>query len=130
MKSEAIRLSLCLSVKALYKMTKTKKRYACNPIVENGLASELFRFFNCYVVHGDRSTLKYVKKVLKIFANCSEVASLCKGLLDMDIVSQLISVANRVLADDKIASGNYGIRSEDILEPILKTFEQLNHEWL
>ena len=68
-------------------MTKRKKRYACNPIIENGLAPELFRYFSSYVNHGDRSSLKYVRKVIKIFQNCSEVASLCKGLLDIDVVS-------------------------------------------
>ena len=67
MKFEAIRLSLCLSVKALYKMTKTKARYACDPIINSGIASELFRFFNCYVNYGEKTTLKYVRKVVKIF---------------------------------------------------------------
>ena len=34
-KIDAIRISLCLSVKALYQMTKRKKRPACQPIIEN-----------------------------------------------------------------------------------------------
>ena len=99
-KIDAIRYSLCLSVKALYQMTKRKKRYACNPIIENRLASELFRFFSAYVNNGDKTTIKYVRKVIKILQNCSEVASLCKTLLSMEVVSHLMAVAARVLQDD------------------------------
>ena len=125
MKFEAIRMSLCLSVKVLYKMTKTKRRYACAPIVENGLASELFHFFNSYVTCGDGSTLKYVRKVVKIFQNCSEVASLCKGLMEIDVVSQLTKVANKILVDENLGKDTLAIR-DSVLKPILRTFEQLN----
>jgi hypothetical protein len=70
-------------------MTKRKKRYACNPIIDHPLARELFRFFTHYVKYNggeDFRAIKYVVKVIKILQNCSEVASLCKSLLAMDVV--------------------------------------------
>ena len=107
-------------------MTKRKKRYVCNPIIENDdeLKQLLFKFFTSYVRDGDRSTIKYVRKVIKILQNCSEVASLCKSLLSMDVITHLTNVANRVLVD-KFGDETDQIR-ESILLPILKTFEQLN----
>lgn len=134
MKIDAIRISLCLSVKALYSMTKRNKRYACNPIIEHPLALELFRFFTHYVKYSggeDFRVLKYVVKVIKILQNCSEVASLCKSLLAMDVVKQLSDVARKVLADE------FGTKTSEVrtsvLMPILKTFDQLNqgdlHDW-
>ena len=102
-------------------MTKRKKRPACQPIIENQLASELFSFFKVYVNHGDKSCLKYVKKVIKILQNCSEVASLCKTLLNMDVVTKLTDVANRVLHDE-FGEDTLKIR-DSVLLPILKTFD-------
>ena len=109
----------------MYKMTKHKKRYACNPIIENRLAPELFRFFRSYVNHGTTDTIPYVRKVIKIFQNCSEVNSLCKDLIDKEVVTELVQVANKVLDDRDLGHNTLEIR-DSILEPILKTFESLN----
>lgn len=81
-------------------MTKKKKRPACQPLIENPLALELFSFFKVYVNHGDKSCLPYVKKVIKILQKCSEVASLCQILIEMDVMSKLTDVASRVLQDE------------------------------
>lgn len=56
-----------------------------------------------------------------IFQYCSEVSSLCKGLLDMDVVSQLAAVANKILSDDSLGEDT-AARRDQILAPILQTF--------
>ena len=102
-------------------MTKKKKRPACQPIIDNELAKELFGFFKVYVTYGDKTCLKYVKKVIKILQNCSEVASLCKTLLEMDVVTKLTEVADQVLKDE---FGEETLKVRDsVLLPILKTFD-------
>lgn len=71
-KIDAIRLSLCMSIKILYKITKVKKRNACSLIMDNDLSSELFKFFTPYLDHGDRTCFSQIKQAIKIICNCSE----------------------------------------------------------
>lgn len=99
-KIDAIKVSLCLSVEALYLMTLRKKRYACVPIIEHAKHTELFRFFSHYInqTNGtDTDIIKYVVKVIKIFYHCAEVSSLGKTLVNIGLVDQLADVARKVL---------------------------------
>lgn len=62
--------------------------------------------------------------VISILQNCSEVSSLCKTLIEIDVVSQLTSVADKVINDSFGADTQ--ARKDSVILPILKTFEQLN----
>jgi hypothetical protein len=65
-KISGIRLSLCLSLRILYKLSVQKKKIACQAIIDNKMSQDLFLFFFPYVEYGDRSGLKQIKQVVKI----------------------------------------------------------------
>ena len=60
-KISGIRLSLCLSLRILYKLSVQKKKIACQAIIDNKMSQDLFQFFIPYVEYGDRSGLKQIK---------------------------------------------------------------------
>ena len=60
-KISGLRLSLCLSLRILYRLSVQKKKVACQAIIENKMSADLFQFFVPYVEHSDRSGLKQIK---------------------------------------------------------------------
>jgi hypothetical protein len=50
-------MSLCMSVKILYKLSNKNKKN-CTSIIENELSVELFKFFTPYIEYSDDSCLK------------------------------------------------------------------------
>lgn len=57
-KISGIRLSLCLSLRILYKLSIQKKKVACQAIIENKMSQDLFQFFIPFVEDDDCSGLK------------------------------------------------------------------------
>jgi hypothetical protein len=71
-KIDAIRISLCLSLKILNKLCELKKKQACILIVENAYSGDLFRYMMPFLVYDDNKTLSYVMKMVSIIQQCTE----------------------------------------------------------
>lgn len=65
-KISGIRLSLCMSLRILKKLSVLKKKTACEAIIDNKMSQDLFKFFLPYIEFGDRSGFKQIKQVIKI----------------------------------------------------------------
>lgn len=99
-KISGIRLSLCLSLRILYKLSVQKKKIACQAIIDNKMSQDLFLFFFPYVEYGDRSGLKQIKQVVKIIQNCAEFIQLHSAILDRESITSLIKLAEVAIDDD------------------------------
>ena len=71
-----MKISLCLSIKILQKLTKIKKRAACIPIISSQYSNELNKFMTSFIEFKDIKTIKQVKQTIKILRNCAECTNL------------------------------------------------------
>ena len=99
-KISGIRLSLCLSLRILYKLSVQKKKVACQAIIENKMSSDLFQFFIPYVEYGDRNGFKQIKQVIKLIKNCAEFIQLHSAILERESITSLIKLAEQAINDD------------------------------
>ena len=99
-KISGIRLSLCLSLRILYKLSVLKKKIACEAIIDNKMSQDLFQFFVPYIEFGDRSGLKQIKQVVKIIQNCAEFVQLHVAILDRESITSLIKLAETIVSDN------------------------------
>jgi hypothetical protein len=56
-KIDAMKISLCLSIKILQKITKIKKRAACIPVISSQYSNELNKFMNSFIEFKDLKTI-------------------------------------------------------------------------
>ncbi len=60
----------------------------------------MFSYFIPYVVHSEMNSFKQIKQIIKIVLNCSENTNLQNILLDIDCVTHLIKLVEKVMKDD------------------------------
>ena len=80
LKIDAIRISLCLSIKILHQLTKAKKSRARLEVFSR--IDRLFKYLYPFITHKDEESLEYVHLVLKIIHNCADNKELHKNLLE------------------------------------------------
>mmetsp|Transcript_14442 Transcript_14442/g.14051 ORF Transcript_14442/g.14051 Transcript_14442/m.14051 type:complete len:162 (+) Transcript_14442:217-702(+) len=60
-KIDGVRMSLCMAIRILYKLTSAKKKQNCELMLENDLSSELFKYFSPYIEHQDDTPIKQIR---------------------------------------------------------------------
>jgi len=95
-----IGLSLCLSLRLLYKLSLLDKPVTCTAVMESKSMADLTQFFFPYNEYGDRSVIKQIKQAIKLIFSCSENSELHQTLLDREIVSPLVKVGETLIDED------------------------------
>eukprot|EP00347_Sterkiella_histriomuscorum_P023636 403333912 len=140
-KIDAIRFSLCMTIKILYKSASTKKKLNCQNILENELSGEIFKYLTQFIENGDNSVFRQVYQVVKIIQNCAEFIQLHQLILQKDSVFYLIKLAEKIVQiddsnvqtftqalNDQIhidSADSYDLRKLQILTSILRTLMSL-----